>query len=129
MARKQRRIFTEEQKRRAVDEYVSGRKTASTVASELNVSANLIYRWKVELDEASKGARVDELVSEGQSLESARRIQQLEEEIEAYQKKVAELTVMNDLLKKLPPLKSSASESELSGLIATTKKSARRRKR
>jgi hypothetical protein len=71
----------------------------------------------------AKGERLEELEAQGSSREQARRIMQLEAELEEYKKKVAELALINDLLKKLQTSKRSQPESELSGLIATMKKS------
>jgi len=44
-----------------------------------------------------------------------------------YQKKIAELTIINDLLKKYPTAEVLARESELTGLIRTTRKSAQKK--
>lgn len=128
MKRRQRRQFTDEQKRMAVDDYVSGRKTAEQVAAENDVNATVIYKWRVQLDEKAKGARVDELESQGLSTQAARKILQLEAEVEEYQKKVAQQAVIIDLLKKLQPSTTSQPESELTGLIDTAKRLARSRK-
>lgn len=128
MSKKPRRQFTDEQKRKAVDEYVSGRKTAEQVAAENGVAIGMIYKWRVQLDEKAKGARIDELEGQGMSAKAARKIQQMEAEIEEYQKKVAQQAVIIDLLKKLQGPTSSQPESELTGLIDTTRRLARSRK-
>lgn len=128
MGRKPRRQFTDEQKRRAVDEYVSGRRTVEQIAAELNVNSGMIYKWRVQLDEKAKGARIDELESQGLSTQAARKILQLEAEIEEYQKKVAQQSVIIDLLKKLQTSPNSQPESELTGLIDTAKRLARSKK-
>jgi transposase-like protein len=125
MGKKVRRQFTDEQKRIAVDDYVSGRKTAAQVAAENDVPVGVIYRWRVQLDEKAKGARIDELEAQGMSPQAARKIQQQEAEIEEYQKKVAQQAIIIDLLKKLQPSTSFQPESELTGLIDTTRKLAR----
>ncbi len=125
MQRKPRRQFTDEQKRIAVDDYVSGRKTAEQVAAENGVSHSVIYKWRVWLDEKAKGARIGELEAQGASPQMARKIQQQEAEIEEYQKKVAQQAIIIDLLKKLQEPMTSQPESELTGLIDTTRKLAR----
>ena len=125
MGKKVRRQFTDEQKRVAVEEYVSGRKTAAQVAAEIEVPVGVIYRWRVQLDEQAKGARIDELEAQGMSPQMARKFQQQEAEIEEYQKKVAQQAIIIDLLKKLQPSTNFQSESELTGLIDTTRKLAR----
>jgi|SRR5690606_15149670 len=128
MGKRNRRQFSDEQKRNAVDDYVSGRKTAEQVAVECGVNTGMIYKWRVQLDEKAKGARIDELESQGLSTQAARKILQLEAEIEEYQKKVAQQAVIIDLLKKLQRSETFQPESELTGLIDTTKKLARSRK-
>ena len=129
MTKKIRKKFTREQKQWAVDEYVSERKSADQIAEELGAEVQYIYRWKTLAEEKLKGLRIEELVDDGNSLAQAKKILELEQEIEMYQKKVAELSVMNDLLKKLPGNENFQSESELTGLIRTTKSSDQKRKR
>ena len=120
--KKPRRKFSFEQKKQAVDDYVSGVKPAPQVASELGITTQCLYSWRVQFDDAKRDLRVSELTSTGLDSAAARRMQLMEEEIVHYQKKVAEQAVMIDLLKKLRGLKTCQPESELSGLIATSKK-------
>ena len=124
-----KRYFSDEEKRRAVEEYVSGRKKAAEVASEINIAVGLLYKWRVMLAESDKGARIDELQATGSSLDQSRRIVELEEQVAEYQKKVGELTLINDLLKKLRQSGTSPLANELTGLIETTKSSSLKRKR
>ena len=120
--RKRRHQFSDEQKQLAVEEYVSGRKRAEDIARELGVPQGYIYKWRVQIEEKAKGAREEELEAMGHSKSEARKIQALEMEIEEYKKKVAEQSLIIDLLKKLrADSKSSQPESELTGLIRTTK--------
>lgn len=123
-----RRKFAEEQKRKAVDEYVSGERSVVEIAAELQVAPELIYKWKSNFELEKKRARIDDLTEAGATRAMALKIQQQEDEIAEYQKKVAELTLINDLLKKLRDSRASARESELTGLIATHKKSAQNKK-
>jgi len=125
--RKPRKLFTQEQRKKAVEEYISGARTAAEIAAELEIDPTHIYRWKVRQEEDAKGARIDELHRDGHDPDATRKIIKLEEELAEYKKKVGELTLINDLLKKLPR-KSSPPESELSGLIDTMKQSDRKRK-
>lgn len=125
--RKPRKTFTPEQRKRAVEEYISGSKTVAEIAAELGIDPTHIYRWKVSLEEQAKGARIDALEADGHDPQAARKILRLEEELEEYKKKVGEQSLIIDLLKKLPQ-RSSQPESELSGLIDTMKSSARKRK-
>jgi len=129
MSKKSRRKFSLEQKRKAVRGYVSGERRATDIANELGISVQLLYSWKVYLDENKRNEALAELEARGLSSQAARIIQAKQEEIEAYQKKVAELTVINDLLKKLQTPKSLVQESELSGLIETSKKLDRKKGR
>ena len=129
MAKKTRKKFTEEEKRKAVADYVSEARTAQQIANELGTDIQAIYRWRTFYDEHKKGLRLSELQSEGSSEEFAERIIRLQDEVEAYQKKVAEQAIMLDLLKKLRTSGRFQPESELSGLIATTKKSDQKKKR
>lgn len=128
MKKKVRRQFTDEQKRSAVNDYVSGRKTADQVAAENGVERQVIYKWRVQLDEKAKGSRIDELESQGMAPQVARKILQMEAELEEYQKKVAQQAIIIDLLKKLQTSPTSQPESELTGLIDTTRKLARSKK-
>ena len=123
MAKKTRKKFTEEEKRQAVAGYVSGARTAQAIANKLGTDIQAIYRQRTFYDEQRKDLRLSELQAEGSSQELAERIIRLQNEVEAYQKKVAEQTIMLDLLKKLRTSGRFQPESELSGLIATTKKS------
>jgi transposase-like protein len=123
-----RRKFSEETKRKAVDEYLSGTKSAMEVATELTISVGLLYRWKAEFEQVAKTERIEDLTTAGATRAMAIKIQQQEEEIAHYQKTVAELTLINDLLKKLQTSRVSARESELTGLIATHKKSVQKPK-
>ena len=125
--RKAKRFFSDEQKRQAVDDYVSGRKRADEVAAEVDVPRGVIYKWRVQLENQAKGDRVDELETKGLPPDEARRIQRLEDEIAEYKRKLAELALENDLLKKLRGLKTSRSESELNGLIDILRVSGRRK--
>lgn len=127
MSKKPRRKFTDEKKKEILDAYISGAKTASELAQEHQISQGLIYQWKSDQGLKDRNNRINELTDEGLTRAMALKIQQQEAEIEAYQKKVAEQAVIIDLLKKLQTSSSYQSESELTGLIGTTRKSARKR--
>lgn len=128
MKKRTRKNFTKEQKDHAIDEYLSGRKSAHQIASDLNTDIQNIYRWKTVREEKAKGVRVEELISEGNSKAMAEKLLEKELEIKAYQKKVAEQAIIIDLLKKLQTPDCLAPESELTGLIKTTSKLAQKRK-
>ncbi len=129
MTKKTRRKFTQEQKDRALEDYLSGARSAQQIAEDLQTDVQTIYRWKVAREEKAKGIRLDELVDEGNSIDQAQRILDLELELEAYQKKVADQAVMLDLLKKSRGLSYLPQESELTGLIKTTRKLDRKKRR
>lgn len=122
MTKKTRKKFTPEQRERAINEYVSGAKTAQEVAEELGTDVSNVYRWKTVREEKAKGTRIDELMDQGNTLAQAKKILELEAEMEEYKKKIAEQAIIIDLLKKLQTSNSSAPESELTGLIRTTRK-------
>ncbi len=94
------RKFAHDIKVRAVDDYVSGRKSAAQVAAELETSVGQIYSWRVQLEEKAKGAKIDELESTDRSRDDALFILQLKKERDAYQRTVGEQTVIIELLKK-----------------------------
>ena len=129
MTKKTRRKFTEEAKAKAVADYVGGVKSTQEIAKDLGVEVHSIYQWRAALDEKKRESRLSGLQAGGADIDLAERVLRQEEEIAIYQKKIAELTVVVDLLKKLQTSGPYQPESELSGLIATTKKSARKRKR
>jgi len=65
----------------------------------------------------------------GSTYAQAKRIIELELEIEEYKKKLAEQVLITELLKKLGPSKNSVLESELTGLIRTSNQLDQKRKR
>ena len=129
MTKKTRRKFTDEVKAKAVADYISGIRSAQEIAKDLGIEVHSIYQWRAALDEKKRGLRLSELQGDGTDSDLAERVLRQEEEIAIYQKKVAELSVMVDLLKKLQTSGPYQPESELSGLIATSKKSDRKKKR
>ena len=128
MSKPPRRKFSEEDKRRAIEEYITGKRSVVSIAEELNVATGLIYKWKSDFELKAKKGRLTDLTEAGATRAMAIKIQQQEEEIIAYQKKVAEQVVIIDLLKKLRTPSNSQCASELSGLIGTIKQSDRKRR-
>ena len=123
---KEKSKLTQEQRDKAVDEFLSGARSAKEIAKDLNIDSSNIYHWKTAREEKKKGVRVEELIGEGYSKEAANRILNLELENEEYKKKLAEQIVIVDLLKKIQ--NPSQQESELTGLINTTRKLDRKRR-
>ena len=129
MTKRIRRKFTNEQKDKAVETYLSGEKTAAEIAKDLDCDVQNIYTWKTVAEEKRKGLRLEELIDDGNTKAMAQKLLEKELEIEEYQKKVAEQSIIIDLLKKLPGNENFQQESELTGLIRTSKKSNQKRKR
>jgi len=127
MTKKKRKSFTREQRDQAVEDYSSGQKSAAEVARELGTDVQNIYRWKTVKEDREKGLRYHELMDEGYDPVAAKKLLEKELELEEYKKKVAEQAIIIDLLKKLRNPSHSAPESELTGLIKTTKKLDRKR--
>lgn len=126
--RKSRRVFTEEQKREAVEIYLSGIKKASEIAASYGVHPQVIYKWKTDLEEKSKTLRAENLQSDGLSPQAVKKILDLERENEELKKALGEKALMVDLLKKLRATKGSVSESDVIGLNEIIKESARSKK-
>ena len=127
MDKKKRRKFTQEQRDQAVENYLSGARSAQKIADDLGIEVQRIYRWKTVKEEKAKGSRIEELIAEGNSKETASRILNMELELEEYKKKLAEQIMIVELLKKIHD--PSPCESELTGLINTTKKLDQKRRR
>lgn len=130
MSRKQRRTFSEEEKRKAVDDYVSGRKSAEEAGAQAGVAAAIIYKWRVQLAEKARGHRIEELEAQGHNPSDVKRIMALEEELAAYKEKLAEALVHNDILKKLhgplyPQLKNASSYEEIKRILDQSKRRAK----
>jgi transposase-like protein len=125
---KARKKFSDEVKRKAVEDYVSGRRSAAQVATELETSPGQVYSWRTQVEEKAKGTAIDDLVGEGRSRADALLIMQLKAERDAYQSTVGEQTVIIELLKKRLQSTSLAQRSALTGLIETLEKSVQKRK-
>lgn len=100
---KYKRSYSIEFKTKIVAEYIEGKATCKEIADREGIATAQIYHWKSELEAYNKKQAIVALEEKGYSPEQARRIRELEEEIDEYKKKVAELSLHNDLLKKLHP--------------------------
>ena len=78
MDKKKRRKFTQEQRDQAVENYLSGARSAQKIADDLGIEVQRIYRWKTVKEEKAKGSRIEELIAEGNSKETASRILNME---------------------------------------------------
>lgn len=116
--KKERRKFSLEYKRKIVEEYLSGNSSAAQIAEREGLEAQNIYSWKTRFEALAKVERIETIQAEQScSPEQARKMRELEEELEAYKAKVAEQSMMIDLLKKLHP--NYQSEKKSSGYIET----------
>jgi transposase-like protein len=105
-------------KRRIVQEYLQGGIKSADLAAREGLDRAQIYKWKIQFDNRQRNDRIDAIADEeGVSLEQARKIRELEEELEASQKKIAQLVLECDLLKKIQPNSPFARRS--SGYIET----------
>jgi len=98
-----RKTYDLEYKRKIVDEYLSGASSVQAIADREGLVPGQIYKWRVQLDEKAREARLGQIQVENPdiTLEQARRIRELEEELAATQKKMAQLAVENELLGEL----------------------------
>ena len=115
MEKKSRKSFDRDYKKRIVSEYLSGKLTAQQIADREGIERFQVYAWKQQLEQRAKKARYTELAEAGHNADDVRRMMELEEELEAYKAKVAEQSVMIDLLKKLHP--SFQCEKKSSGYV------------
>jgi transposase-like protein len=126
--KKSRQQYDLDYKRRIVAEYLSGTVTAEHLARRESLVRGQIYKWRVQLERHDRLNRISTIVeTEGVSVEQARRIRELEEELAATQQKLAQTVIECELLKKLQPNSPFASAS--SGYIETRRVLARSRGR
>jgi transposase-like protein len=86
---KKYRQFTEDFKRSIVAQIDSGAISKAAAVRENNISPSLIDRWQQQIHNGRMQSR------------PTARERQLERELDHYKKKVGELTIQNELLKKL----------------------------
>jgi transposase-like protein len=123
---KSRRSYDLEYKRRIVQEYLQGDLSAQALAEREGLERGQIYNWKVQLEARARDARIETIAdTEGVSFDQARKIRELEEELEATQKKLAQTILECDLLKKVhqnyPSTKSRSGYIETKQLLARSK--------
>jgi transposase-like protein len=114
----QRQHYELDYKRRIVQEYLAGVVPAQELAKREGLDRGQIYKWRVQLERRDRLSRIETIAeTEGVSLEQARRIRELEEELAATQQRLAQTLLECDLLKKLQPNSPFANAS--SGYIDT----------
>lgn len=124
MKKRNKRKFTEEEKRKAVNEYVSGKRSAEEIATELGVIPQYIYNWRVRFDELAKGEHIASFEAQGVEPKTSKLLAEKDEELRAYKEKVAELSLHVDLLKKLhPTLQRSTSANGYAEIVRALKPS------
>jgi transposase-like protein len=126
--KKTRRQYDIEYKRKVVQEYLEGKLTAKQIAEREGLEVGQIYHWRIQVENRARHERVEAIQAESpqSTLEQARKIQELEEELEDYRQKVADQSMIIDLLKKIQP--GSPYVKKLSG-YAETKSTLGRSKR
>lgn len=125
--KKDRQQYDLDYKRRIVQEYLNGT-PAGDLARREGLVRGQIYKWRVQLERRDRLNRIETIAeTEGVSIEQARRIRDLEEELAATQQKLAQTVLENDLLKKLQP--NSPFASAPSGYVDTKRVLARFRGR
>jgi len=106
---KKYKTYTSEFKRSIIEQIDSGAISLCAAARENNISHSLIEYWRKQLHEGTFQDR------------PTAREKQLEKELDRYKKKVGELTIQIDLLKKNS--ESSTYMRKWNGYIVTGKKS------
>ena len=97
---KKYRSFTEDFKRSLVIRIDSGQISKSGAARENDLSPSLIDRWCKQIHEGTLQHH------------PTKRERQLEKELDQYKKKVGELTMMDEHLKKIPEFLASLRKSD-----------------
>jgi len=99
--KKSRQRYDLDYKRRIVAEYLSGTIPAEDLAKREGLVRGQIYKWRVQLERRHRMERIKQIAdTEGVSIEQAKRIRELEEELAATQQKLAQSVLENELLKK-----------------------------
>lgn len=105
---KKYRTYSEEFKRTLIAQLDNGELSLAAAARENQISPSLLERWRKQIHEGT-------LI-----LHPSKREKQLERELDRYKKKVGELTVLVDLLKKTSEVSTYTRRSN--GFIVTGKK-------
>lgn len=109
--KKTRSYHTIEYKKKLVDEYVSGTSTAEAISDREKLDRGMLYKWKAQLENRNRQERVEQLEIAGHNADDVRRIMELEDELAAAKSKIADLSLANDLLKKIQPSYQSGKRS------------------
>lgn len=119
--------YSEETKRKAVQDFNAGKKSAQQLADELGYKdTTRIYSWKAQYAEESKGRQVPTDEPKDSNNDLLRRLAEIEIENDELKKSLGEKSLIIDLLKKLPG--NSLYEKNANGLSKTIKDLAVKRK-
>lgn len=122
------RKFSLEVKRRAVDDFVSGRKKAEELALELGYKdINRIYGWKSLFEDKKKSEKREQRRKLGVSPDMLKRLEELESENEELKKSLGEKSLIIDLLKKIQM--DSVYGKSVTGLTETIKQLGQNKRR
>jgi transposase-like protein len=99
--KKPKKHYDLDYKRRIVQEFLAGNIKSAALAEREGIERGQIYKWKTQLDNLARRERIAELVEDGTSMDQARRIRELEEQLQATQKKLAQEVVERELLEEL----------------------------
>jgi transposase-like protein len=89
--KKQRQHYELDHKRRIVQEYLAGVVSAQELARREGLERGKIYKWRVQLERRDRMSRIETIAeTEGVSIEQARHIRELEEELAATQQRLAQ---------------------------------------
>jgi transposase-like protein len=102
---KKYRSFTEDFKRSIAFQIESGQTTKAAAARTHDLAPSLVDRWCKQIQTGTLPHH------------STKRERQLEKELDQYKKKVGELTMQNDALKKIPEFLASLRKSN--GCVVT----------
>ena len=107
--------YDSEFKQRIVAEFIQGDLSAAEIAKREGIETAHIYSWKSKFERQAKQKRIDVLVDEGSTIEAARRILELEEELVDAKQLIAAYAMANEFLKKIQ----TPAEKKSSGYIET----------
>jgi transposase-like protein len=119
--------YSDETKRKAVEDFNAGKKSAQQLADELGYKdTTRIYSWKAQYSETSKGRQVPTDEPKDSNAELLKRLAEVEMENDELKKSLGEKSLIIDLLKKLPG--NLLYEKNANGLTKTIKDLAVKRK-
>lgn len=98
---KQRRYFTPEQKLQIVLESIQRDTTLEAVSRKYNIVTSVIIRWRREFKEKAAVVFADKRNPRGKAMANGYKLGESPDELKRI---IGELTVQNEILKKVPGL-------------------------